>query len=389
VVVLFDGDRTNDSWRLIPQPNNNYTLGVNRWYLGEVNTGDPQTLTDLVSWAIANYPSRNIYLAIADHGRGTTGVAWDDTSNRDSLSPSELRSALNSATNSGQIKIDIVHFDTCLMAMLEDAYQLKDLARYMVASENLGWSVFAYNQYINPITGRALEVDLGSPYGPLVGQVTDETTPLQLATYIADSYHNHPALEDMPRTISVTDLSRAASVRAKLDALAALLRLNINTYKDNIKNTRTNLQKFDSRDYYRITQDDEYVDLYHMAEKLKSFIPDATLQAAAQELMGAISSYVVVEHHKSGIWSGNEDIYWNLDNAHGVSIYFPPKSGTTDYNRYIDHTTFRMTIDSQWDDFLQDYFSVMGLPPDDIADPGLPPMLTTTFYIHLPVIQRP
>jgi len=131
IVILYDGDRTNDSRRFLVQPGGNYTDGVNRWYLGELNMGDPQTLVNFVNWTRTNYPAQHYYLAIADHGRGTSGVAWDDTNNKDYLTTAELRSAFNTATNSGQWRIDVLHYDTCLMGMLEKRLPSEGLCRLL------------------------------------------------------------------------------------------------------------------------------------------------------------------------------------------------------------------------------------------------------------------
>jgi len=388
VVVLWDADRNNDSWRFLVQPGGNYTLGVNKWYMGELNVGDPQTLADFITWTREHYPANHYYLSIADHGRGTTGVAWDYTNNRDYLSTAELRTALNTATNSGQWKIDVLHYDACLMAMLEDAYQVKDFADYLVASQNLGWSVFAYEQYVE--AGEAGVQGARAPYefAAVVAQVTASTTPRQLAESVAEAYFNHPAIEAYPRTISTLDLSQAASVRQAVDSLAAALRNNLNSIKTYVQNTRSATQKFDSRDYLKITQDDEYLDLYHLGDRLKQYVPNGDVQTAAQGVMDAVTGgFVIVEHHQSGMWAGEEELYWDLDNAHGVSIYFPPRSGSNDYNRYITHQLFRFTAEGQWDEFLVDYFGVMGLPPEEPTDPGLPPMLAV-FKVYLPVVIK-
>jgi len=389
ILVLFDGDRTNDSWRFLVQPGGNYTIGVNKWYMGELNMGDPQTLSSFITWARENYPAQHYYLAIADHGRGTTGVAWDDTNNRDYLSTSELRSALQTATNSGQWRIDVLHYDTCLMALLENAYQVKDYADYLVASENLGWSVFAYDAYAQVQGAGSQSVSAPYEFAALAARVTASTTPRQLAIDIADAYFNHPAIRNYPRTISALDLSKAAEVRQAVDAFATALRNNPSTIKTYIQNTRSATQKFDSRDYYKITDDDEYLDLYHFAQRVKQYISNSEVQNAAQGVMNALNAgFVVVEHHQSGMWGGEEELYWDLDNAHGVSVYFPPRSGSSDYNKYVSHQLFRFTAESVWDEFLVDYFGAMGLPPETPTEPGLPPMLAPEYKIYLPLVLR-
>jgi len=391
ILVLFDGDRTNDSWRFLVQSGGNYTINVNRWYMGELNMGDPQTLSSFITWARENYPARHYYLAIANHGRGTTGVAWDDTNRKDYLSTSELRSALQTATNSGQWKIDVLHHDACLMALLENAYQVKDYADYLVASQNLGWSVFAYDAYAQVQGAGSQEMNAPYEFAALAARVTASTTPRQLAIDIADAYFNHPAIRSYPRTISALDLSKATEVQQAVDAFAIALRNNLGNIKTYIQNSRSATQKFDSRDYFKITDDDEYLDLYHFAQRVKQYVSNSDVQNAAQGVMNALNAgFVVVEHRQSGMWGGEEELYWDLNNAHGVSIFFPPRSGSSDYNKYISNQLFRFTTEGLWDEFLLDYFGAMGLPPETPTEPGLPPMLVPEYEyrIYLPFVLR-
>lgn len=384
VVVLLDDDSNNDSWRFLVQPGGNYSIGINKWHMGELNMGDPQTLVDFVTWAHEQYPAQHYYLSIADHGRGTSGIAWDDNDSHDYLSTSELRTALSTITNSGQWKIDVLHYDACLMGLFEHAYQVKDYADYLVFSENIGWSIFAYDQYARVEAMSTQENPTLYKFSAIAAQITASTTPQQLVVNIADAYFN--SLEGYPRTISALDLSQAETVQQTIDSLATALNGDLDNIKNYIQNARSATQKFDSRDYFRITNDDEYVDLYHLAERLKQYVPNSTVQTAAQGVMDAITAgFVVAEHHQSGTVDSS---YWDLDNAHGVAVYFPPRSGSDDYNQYVGHQLFQFTIDSQWDSFLADYFGVMGLPPDDMGDPGLPPMLQPQHKIYLPLVIR-
>ncbi|MDW8072388.1 MAG: clostripain-related cysteine peptidase, partial [Anaerolineae bacterium] len=355
----------------------------------ELNMGDSQTLVNFLTWARERYPAQYYYLAIADHGRGTTGIAWDNNrNNEDYLTTAELRTALSTATNSGQWKVNVLHYDTCLMALLENAYQVKDYVDYLVASQNLAWSAFAYATYVH-VQG-AQEVPAPYEFANVAAQVTPSTTPRQLAVGVVDAYFNHPGVQGYPRTISALDLSRVTAVRQAVDTFATALRDNLNTIKTYIQNARNATQKFDSRDYYRITNDDEYLDLYHFAERVKQYVSVGDVQAAAQGVMNAIEDgFVVAERHRSGVWEGEEALYWDLDNAHGVAIYFPPRSGSLDYSQYTSHQLFSFTGEGQWDEFLVDYFGVMGLPPDPSTAPGLPPMLAPDYKeVYLPVIMR-
>ena len=138
VLVLFDGYMTNYSSKFLVQPGGEYTLGVNKWFLGETNTGDPKTLSDFVTWGRENYPADYYYVSIASHGRGTSGLAEDETNGEDPLTPAELYHAFDVATDSGQWKIDVLHYDACLMNLLENAFEVQDFARYWISLQNLG-----------------------------------------------------------------------------------------------------------------------------------------------------------------------------------------------------------------------------------------------------------
>lgn len=371
VLVLLDGDLNGDTRRYNVQPDGNYTDGVNRWSMGELDMGDPQTLSDFITWARDNYPARHYYLAVADHGRGTTGIAWDDTNGSTFITVAELRTALQNATSNGSDPLDVLHYDACLMGMLENAYQIQDYADYLIASENEGWSVFAYDRY--------------------AAQVTSDTTPEQLATAIVDEYYT--ALtefpNDYPLTISALHMGQAGAAEDAVSTLATALQTGLNANKYYVSNSRDATQKFDSRDYCVIDNNDEYLDLYDFARLIKQNHPDASVKNAAQGVMDAVNMLVIAEHHHSGyVQCDSDTFYWDLDDAHGVSIYFPPASNGWGYDDYMGHVSFRYTVDGQWDEFLQDYFGLMGLPPETPLDPGLPPMLPVLHSVYLPVIIK-
>lgn len=49
-------------------------------YHANLDTGNPTTLTNFITWAVSNYPASHYLLDIWDHGGGFEGVAYDDTS---------------------------------------------------------------------------------------------------------------------------------------------------------------------------------------------------------------------------------------------------------------------------------------------------------------------
>ena len=114
--------------------------------LGEVDSGDVNTLVDFTMWAIENYPADNYILIMSDHGAGWFGGYTDgDNGNEDGIYLPALESALQYVTaQSGIGSLDILGFDACLMAELEVWSAVAPYASVGVASEEsesaTGWA---------------------------------------------------------------------------------------------------------------------------------------------------------------------------------------------------------------------------------------------------------
>ncbi len=379
IVVLVDGDQNGDTQRLVFE-----ATSVQREPLGELNMGSQRTLQELVQWAREHYPAQYSYLALAGHGNGLVGIGPDRNSGNDVLEPWEISQALQAATNNGQRKIDIVHYDACSMALFEHAYELRNYARYMIASQYLAWSVFAYQNYAEQVTLQSVPMLVG--FDEVFAEVSAESTPRSLATQIAERYFGHVALTGSPRTISVLDLGQVESVRQALDQLLTLLQNNLQSIKTDLQRARQNVQKLDSREpLYKITQEDEYIDLVHWASLVQS-IPNSSINAAAQQVLDRVRNRLVVVSRRE---SGNiNNLPIDLSNANGVSIYFPLSSGGNTFQSYISHRLFQFTSNSQWDDFLNNYFTVTALPIINPEPAGLLPLLRPKDMVYVPLVVR-
>jgi hypothetical protein len=171
------------------------TVGEALVSIGERNTGDPATLTEFLDWAHATFPAERYGLVLWNHGGGLEGVAWDQSSRGDRLTLAELRTAIE---RSAIERLDFLGFDACLMAMAEVASELRDLARVMVASQDLepgpGW---AYDRWL-----PALVAD------PAVD-------PARLGQAIVSSYAAaYPGAKDI--TLSALDLAAVPRLEAAL-----------------------------------------------------------------------------------------------------------------------------------------------------------------------------
>lgn len=98
--------------------------------LDTTDMSDPTTLRDFVSFGIQNYSAEHYMLIINDHGRGWKGICSDTIKGKGNwMSLPDLSSAL------AGFGFDIIWFYTPSMATAEVAYQIKDRADYMIASQ--------------------------------------------------------------------------------------------------------------------------------------------------------------------------------------------------------------------------------------------------------------
>lgn len=145
--------------------------------LGEVDMADPDTLSDFLLWAHANYPAERVVLALWNHGSGwyltdgdeatpPPGVAWDDSSGDElSIAEGELQRGLD-AFVAARGPIDVIAFDACNMAAFEVGHALRAHGETLVASEHtVGGEGLQYNLAIaslsaNPALSTADVADL-------------------------------------------------------------------------------------------------------------------------------------------------------------------------------------------------------------------------------------
>ncbi len=152
--------------------------------LGELDMGDPDTLSDFLMWAAENYPAERYALVLWDHGDiwsmaptdavtegadevAPPSIASDDTSGSViSIAQGELGDALTPFVDQ-EGPIEVLAFDACLMASWEVAHSLQPYVNWMSASETyVGAEGVSYPEAITLIredeaaTGQELAADL-------------------------------------------------------------------------------------------------------------------------------------------------------------------------------------------------------------------------------------
>lgn len=178
--------------------------------IGEVDSGDPQSVVDFAAWAAAAYPADRYALVIWDHGdawyvrnaQPVKGISWDQQSNSElSIAGGDLTDILEGTTAAIGQPLDLLGMDACIMADWEVAYTAMGYADAFVASQDYegadGW------EYTGLL--RALTAD------PAMDGLT-------LGDHVASTFR---ASGD--NTQSVTDLAALPALNTALDAVAAAL----------------------------------------------------------------------------------------------------------------------------------------------------------------------
>lgn len=352
-----------------------YETGVTLFPKDELNTSEPQTLVDFVTWARENYPSRYEAIFLDDHGSGVTGAMLDEHNRsgapHSQMSLKDIGQALETITDGGKDKVDILYMVACLMGMVEPAYEWRHTADYYVASEQILFS----------------DARMAVAYG---NAITGTIEPALYAQRLADSYTEILDIEDdwgpHPYTISVADLAQMDGLHAAThgfaDAITTYLR-DTPTGWITFSQIISNVQHFDSNGNFVLEASDEYVDLFDFASLVHVHIPDPSVQTAAETVMDQFQNYIVYQRSSSRnlYESYGNDIYWGHSGAHGAAIFLP-QTPRSFYERFKlsflqPPPAHALRWDDQevnggWKGFLDAY---VALANPDAADNPLPPPL--------------
>lgn len=343
LVILYDGQDDGDSTIYVREPAGlqdvTEAVAASSIWIGgmdgspgarELDTGSPTTLRNFITWARAAHPQpAYTFLSLVDHGGGWApdldtqdqprgvgfvqsggwrGISLDMTSGGSSLATRETSAALEG------MHIDLLFFDACLMGMIESVYQVRDLADYVVAGQNLLFATLPYERYLRDLT--------------------NETSPETLARRIVELYNRG---ERDPVTLSALDLRQLRTdapgdLAARIDVLAQLL---LNALPDPapadhpivlaIKAAYNQSQKFDYDSSGTINEREGYVDLVDFAQRLSADAGlSADIRTAADEVVAAATAgeapVILAQRGRSGFHRGN---YWSFARANGLSIYLP------------------------------------------------------------------
>lgn len=206
------GDTSNGNWEdtrrgRVIQDSDPLLIGTPLPQGAELDMGNPNTLEDFITWGVSTYPAQRYALVLWGQGAGAYGLGQDDTSFGDALTIPELGGGLQRAGR----YFDLVALQANLMGMLEPAYEIRNYAEYMVASEENIWGdSFRYDAWL---TGLA--------FNP-------SKTPVDLAEDLVATYDPPYPISQTLSIVNLTQLG-PAGLSGALDNFATTFMRDANT----------------------------------------------------------------------------------------------------------------------------------------------------------------
>lgn len=334
VVVQIDRaagfDSTNGDWTdtrryyvtpgMAPLPQNSLQN------LGEKNMADPATLASFVDWGIANYPARHVFLVLWDHGDGWQGVVVDDDPvANDTLTATDLRTALDTIVATSGRRIDLLGNDACRMT-IEIQYELAPYVDYFVGSEK-----------DEPFDGW--------PYDRLLASLVAEPTmtPDELASTLVDRYvESYEGISQYSVALSAVDAAALRPLLTDLNGFLDELDVHEPYFTAEVLAARATTEHYERAG---MCCGDEY-DLQHFVENVLARANSRRLERRGLEVLAAIDAAVIHERH----WDNPAPVNGvPAKNAHGLSLWFPTVGGDPAYG------ALAMSQDGRWDEFLLSY----------------------------------
>lgn len=314
IVVLLD--RQSTSVTEVLKINGGVVTVVETY--GEIDMGDPATVTWWINRATSLFPSTYFAFSFWDHGYGWKYIS-DDFTSGNRISMPELQAAIVQAGK----RIDVLAFDACNMANAEVVYQVAktNLVSYIVASEET-------------VPGD------GFPYDKMLTRLVNNPgmTPRELAIAMVDGWAEYYETQKWASTVNLAAIdvegmeASIASFAAWSVKMTELLPVYESKYATALKNAHTMW----GTSYFVDTYDYGYTLLVTRG------VTDAGLRAATQSMMDAVPPYIVK------VWNAAK-----MTDCKGITFYWGTGSDWTASS--AEYQALAFSIDTGWGAFLTAY----------------------------------
>lgn len=367
--TIYTGSSWSDTRRyyIRPDPDNSDEWVSERLDddMGEANMGDAAALKDFVEYCQVNFPAENYALILWNHGGGLmkkvssgdedTGTAdavskniCIDATDGDQLYTGEITDVLTDSHS-----VDFLGFDACLMGMIEVAYEYRPGVAGKFGAEAIcfspaeeqsdGWD---YVRILTRLGGADNDADTADPEDdPCYDALT--VTANEFASLCAKEYADAESDGgyDSLQTQTAVDNTKAAGVKAAMEAFASAI-AEVPGYKSTIEGIRGSgtsstapTMNYFSESSTTQWKDWPYFDLYDFAERVLAANMSAGVNAAAANLMSAISEYILYSCGGSG-YSG----FTNDQN--GLSFFFTDGDAAYSTATYLAYQWWYTSLDT-------------------------------------------
>jgi hypothetical protein len=317
---------------------------------GKSRDGDgepsPQvSLTKFIEFCRENYPARHYMLFLLGHGLivGNDMFLFDEHAQQHSLSLSNLGALLCDFKEKlpDDQHFEVLSFHSCSMSALEVAYELKDSANYMLASQGPAFvGSWPYRQILMRIFFDLAneEKDLETTLKSIFRECLDNSRDFQLAGYSFD--------------LCLCDLRKVKEIRASLAQLASALSDGV---KDPATQRRILLAHWDAQSYWQ----ESYTDLGDLCFRLTERCKDLPDEGGVKAIRAACAS-VTQDLNRAVIKSEFAGPAYQY--SHGLSVFYPwsmpenVKFWPTDYRNYKINKEAAEAKEDSWESFLTNYF---------------------------------
>jgi hypothetical protein len=278
--------------------------------------GDQATLNSFVNWSMTNFQANNYALVIWNHGGGYSGISSDDSSGGDRLELREVSGAFNGLSDT----LDLIGADACQMGMMEFAYQVRNNASVLVASEeNIPWEGYSYNTVLADLTA------------------TPTMTASQLGTVIVNRYGEYYGTGGNTTLSAINLVNLRTTTSANLSTALGNFATSVMTSstsadRNSIESYRSNASSFGDNSSYR--------DLGVILSRITNDTSiTGSIRTAAQTALTAYNSSIIRNFTESA------------NRGTGLAIYFQSRGSAVD--SYYTGSNLALANDTNWDDFLR------------------------------------
>lgn len=292
--------------------------------LPRVDMGDYKQLVDFIVWAQQNYPSKNIFVDVWNHGSGwhKNNLQQKDISNDDftgnKITTAQLGLALREASAITGQRIAIYGSDACLMQMIEVAGEIADSSDIMIGSQDLepgaGWH---YGDFLNAVYKSE-------------NYEAENISKILVDTYAASYDNGSQGRSDI--TLSAIRLNHYQNLKNSLNSLALAIQSISPQEKQNLKSNLNTVMRY----YYS-----DYADLMGVLNSMAK--NTTTLNAEIEEAKSILQS-MIIHNRASGYFMRSA----------GLSIWAPKSA--SQLNNYSSRYLALDFGKTEWTNFLKFLF---------------------------------